>query len=139
MIPGLFKDKQNRVLYLIWGLIALSILSCFSRPDYNIVCGFLILFLRSRNSGTKSLRCGIHILLFSLIFDIIWIIKYASFWRHGSETSEFWQSLSFTHNFTYFIGILEMLIKLPLVYLYFAKFKSSGGRNAELINFTYSK
>ena len=138
MIPGL-KDKQKTILLFIWGLIALSILSCFSRPDYNIVCGFLILFLRSRNYGTKSLRCGIHILLLSIIFDIIWIIKYSSAWRHGEETSELWQSLSFTHNFAYLLGILEMLIKLPLLYIYFAKFKSSGGNNRELINFAYSK
>ena len=133
------NNKPRITLYIIWGLIASSILSCFSRPDYNIICGFLVLFLRNKNNGNKSIRCGIQLLVFSIIFDLIWIIKYTSFWRHGEETSELWQSLSFTHNFAYLLGFLEMLIKLPLLYIYFAKFKSSGGNNRELINFAYSK
>ena len=126
-------------LYMTWGLIASSILSCFCRPDYNIVCGFLVLFLRSRNNGKKILRCGIHLLLLSIIIDIIWIIKYTSVWRHGEETSELWQSLSFTHNLAYFLAIIEMIIKLPLIFFYFKQFKNSGGNNLELFSFTYSK
>ena len=126
-------------LYMTWGLIASSILSCFCRPDYNIVCGFLVLFLRSRNNGKKILRCGIHLLLLSIIIDIIWIIKYISVWRHGEETSELWQSLSFTHNLAYFLAIIEMIIKLPLIFFYFKQFKNSGGNNLELFSFTYSK
>ena len=126
-------------LYMTWGLIASSILSCFCRPDYNIVCGFLVLFLRSRNNGKKILRCGIHLLLLSIIIDIIWIVKYTSVWRHGEETSELWQSLSFTHNLAYFLAIIEMIIKLPLIFFYFKQFKNSGGNNLELFSFTYSK
>ena len=126
-------------LYMTWGLIASSILSCFCRPDYNIVCGFLVLFLRSRNNGKKILRCGIHLLLLSIIIDIIWIIKYTSVWRHGEETSELWQSLSFTHNLAYFLAIIEMIIKLPLIFFYFKQFKNSGGNNLELFSFSYSK
>ena len=126
-------------LYMTWGLIASSILSCFCRPDYNIVCGFLVLFLRSRNNGKKILRCGIHLLLLSIIIDIIWIIKYTSVWRHGDETSELWQSLSFTHNLAYFLAYIEMLVKLPLIFFYFKQFKNSGGNNLELLSFIYSK
>ena len=138
MNSGLLKKSNPKItLYIIWGLIALSILSCFSRPDYNIILGFLILFLRSKNIDKKALKCGIHLLLFSLIFDIIWIVKYSTFWRHGEETSELWQSLSFTHNFTYFLGFIEMILKLPIILLYFRKFKNSGGNNIELLNFRY--
>ena len=126
-------------LYMTWGLIASSILSCFCRPDYNIVCGFLVLFLRSRNNGKKILRCGIHLLLLSIIIDIIWIIKYTSVWRHGDETSELWQSLSFTHNLAYFLAYIEMIVKLPLIFFYFKQFKNSGGNNLELLSFIYSK
>ena len=86
----LSTNKPRMTLYIIWGLIASSILSCFSRPDYNIICGFLFLFLRNKNGGTKSIRCAIQLLVFSIIFDLIWIIKYTSFWRHGEETSELW-------------------------------------------------
>ena len=109
----------------------------FSRPDYNIICGFLVLFLRNKNYSNKSIRCGIQILIFSLIFDLIWIIKYTSFWRHGEETSELWQSLSFTHNLAYFLAFLELLLKMPLVLVFFNQFKREGGKNAELFNFKY--
>ena len=130
-------NKPKVTLYIIWGLIASSILSCFSRPDYNIICGFLVLFLRNKNNGNKSIRCGIQLLVFSIIFDLIWIIKYTSFWRHGAETSELWQSLSFTHNLTYFLGFLEMLLKIPLILYFLAKFRYAGGRNAELFSLRY--
>ena len=133
----LSTNKPRMTLYIIWGLIASSILSCFSRPDYNIICGFLFLFLRNKNGGTKSIRCAIQLLVFSIIFDLIWIIKYTSFWRHGEETSELWQSLSFTHNLAYFLGFLEMLLKIPLILDYLTKFRNSGGRNAELFSFRY--
>ena len=138
MNTGFFKENKPKLtLYLIWGLIALSILSCFSRPDYNIICGFLVLFLRYKGVG-KKLRCGIHILLLSIIFDIIWIIKYTSFWRHGEDTSELWQSLSFTHNLSYFLAFIEMILKLPIIVSSFNLFKRNGGRNSELFNFKYS-
>ena len=131
------NNKPRITLYIIWGLIASSILSCFSRPDYNIICGFLVLFLRNKNNGNKSIRCGIQLLVFSIIFDLIWIIKYTSFWRHGEETSELWQSLSFTHNLAYFLGFLEMLLKIPLILVDLTKFRNAGGRNAELFSFRY--
>ena len=135
---GLLQSNKPRItLYIIWGLIASSILSCFSRPDYNIICGFLVLFLRNKNNGNKSIRCGIQLLVLSIIFDLIWIIKYTSFWRHGEETSELWQSLSFTHNLTYFLGFLEMLLKIPLILADLTKFRNSGGRNVELFSFRY--
>ena len=138
MNSGLIKGSKPKItLYIIWGLIASSILSCFSRPDYNIICGFLVLFLRNKNYSNKSIRCGIQILIFSLIFDLIWIIKYTSFWRHGEETSELWQSLSFTHNLAYFLAFLELLLKMPLVLVFFNQFKREGGKNAELFNFKY--
>ena len=133
------RTKGNLPLYITWGLIVLSIISCFSRPDYNIIIGFLILFLRSKNNEKKSIKCGLHLILFSLIFDIIWIIKYTSFWRHGEETSELWQSLSLTHNLAYFLGFLEMFFKIPLAIIYFKNFKRLEGRNSELLNFRYSK
>ena len=133
------NNKPRITLYIIWGLIASSILSCFSRPDYNIICGFLVLFLRNKNNGNKSIRCGIQLLVFSIIFDLIWIIKYTSFWRHGEETSELWQSLSLTHNLAYFLGFLEMFFKIPLAIIYFKNFKRLEGRNSELLNFRYSK
>ena len=134
--------KKNFFLYMVWSLIALSIYSCSSRADYNIICGFLILLLRSNNSydNYKSLlKGGIHILLLTIIFDIIWIVQYTRFWRHGKETSDLWRSLSFAHNSVYYVGILEFLLKFPLIYSYFNQFKHFGGSNSELLSFRYSE
>ena len=131
------RSKERYQLYIIWGLIASSILSCFSRPDYNIICGFLVLLLRNKTNGNKPIRCGIQILCFSLIFDIIWIIKYTGCWRHGEETSALWQSLSSAHNLAYFLSFIEFLLKLPLVMIFFNTFKRDGGRNAELFSLRY--
>ena len=63
---------------LTWSLITLSIISCCSRPDYNIVMGFLILFFRGLNTSEKRkiiLRVEIQFLILSLIYDIFWIIN----------------------------------------------------------------
>ena len=92
---------------------------------------------KNKTNGNKPIRCGIQILCFSLIFDIIWIIKYTGFWRHGEETSALWQSLSSAHNLAYFLSFIEFLLKLPLVMIFFNTFKRDGGRNAELFSLRY--
>ena len=136
-------QRPKGVLYMIWGLIALSIFSCNARADYNIICGFLILLLRSGiasgDNYKSGIKAGIYILLFALIFDLIWIYQFTGFWRHGVETSNLWQSLSSIHNSVYFIAILELLLKFPLIYLYFKQFKNVGGSNNELLNLMYGR
>ena len=143
MDSQLINPKSVKPLfYIIWGLIAISIFSCCSRADYNIICGFLILLLRSISSYDNyksALKGGIHILLLSIIFDCIWIVQYTGFWRHGKETSDLWKSLSFIHNSVYYVGILEFLLKFPLIYSYFNQFKNFGGSNAELLSFRYAE
>ena len=134
--------QKNFFLYMIWSLIALSIFSCSSRADYNIICGFLILLLRnisSYDNYKSAIKGGIHILILTIIFDIIWIVQYTGFWRHGKETSDLWKSLSFIHNSVYYVGILEFLLKFPLIYSYFNQFKNFGGSNTELLSFRYSE
>ena len=136
----LSHNKSKLLVYISWSLVALSILSCCARSDYNILCGFLMLFLRSYNSNDKKkffIKLVLHILLLASIFDIIWIIKFATFWRHGEETSELWQSLSNIHNTVYFAGIFEFLLKIPLIYFCYLQFRAFGGVTGELFSLKY--
>ena len=125
---------------LTWSLITLSIISCCSRPDYNIVMGFLILFFRGLNTSEKRkiiLRVEIQFLILSLIYDIFWIIRYNSLWTHGEETSELWRSLASVHNIAFYLGILEFLIKIPLCLFFYKDFSDNQGVIKELVNFQY--
>ena len=125
---------------LTWSLITLSIISCCSRPDYNIVMGFLILFFRGLNTSEKRkiiLRVEIQFLILSLIYDIFWIIRYNSLWTHGEETSELWRSLASVHNMAFYLGIVEFLIKIPLCLFFYKDFSDNQGVIKELVNFQY--
>ena len=143
MDSNLMIQKPPKASTLItWALIASAIFSCSSRADYNAIIGFLILFIRSQYMNDKSrftllTKATIHILVISLFFDVIWIWEFTSFWRHGSETSDLWKSLSFVHNFTYFLAFLEFFIKFPIVLLLFKQFKASGGKSNELMKINY--
>ena len=125
---------------LTWSLITLSIISCCSRPDYNIVMGFLILFFRGLNTSEKRkiiLRVEIQFLILSLIYDIFWIIRYNSLWTHSEETSELWRSLASVHNIAFYLGVLEFLIKIPLCLFFYKDFSDNQGVIKELVNFQY--
>ena len=143
MDSHLLAQKNAKASTLLsWVLIVLGIFSCSSRSDYNIIIGFLILFIRSQYMIDKSkfkllLKATIHILTVSLFVDIIWIWQYTSYWRHGDETSDLWKSLSFVHNLVYYLGIFEFLIKFPMLVFLFRQFQSNGGKNNELLNFNY--
>ena len=143
MDSQLLAQKNAKASTLLsWVLIVLGIFSCSSRSDYNIIIGFLILFIRSQYMIDKSkfkllLKATIHILTISLFVDIIWIWQYTSYWTHGDETSDLWKSLSFVHNLVYYLGIFEFLIKFPMLVFLFRQFQSNGGKNNELLNFNY--
>ena len=125
---------------LTWSLITLSIISCCSRPDYNIIIGFLILFFRGLNTSEKRkliTRVQIQLLILSLIYDIIWIIRYNSLWTHGEETSELWRSLSSVHNMAFYLGVVEFLLKFPLCLFFYKDFSDNQGVIKELVNFQY--
>ena len=141
MDSNLIPAKTSKTsTFLSWILIASAIFSCSSRADYNVILGFLILLLRSHRTDRFKYFCKatIHILILSLVFDCIWIWQYTSYWKHGEETSELWKSLSFAHNSAYYLGILEFLIKLPIVLFLYKQFINIGGQIKELFNFNYS-
>ena len=131
------QRTSKTMTYLSWLLVALAILSCNSRADYNIVIGFLILFLRSQYSKS-FIKATLHIVTLSLIFDIIWIWQYTSYWEHGEEEhSELWDSLSFVHNFAYYLSFGELLLKVPILLFLFKQFRGSGGQINELLSLNY--
>ena len=130
--------KTSRLL--CWGIITLSIMSCLASPDYKIIIGFLILFFRGINNSEKQKilsRLQLQVLIFSFIFDFFWIIKYNSYWTHGEETSELWRSLSFMHNFAFFLIVAEILLKIPLCLFLYKEFSESQGSIKDLVNFDY--
>ena len=138
----LFQKSPKSIQYIAYALVALSILSCCSRPDYNIIIGFLALLLRSHHtSNSKKLftKAVLHIVLLSCIIDILWIFKYTGFWRHEDERSDLWKSLALIHNTAYFCGFLEFLLKLPLVYFFYKEFKLYGTSIGELFSVKYSQ
>ena len=134
------QKTTNNSKFLSWALITSAIFCCSCRADYNVIIGFLILFLRSQSYSDKLkllLKATFQILILSLFFDVIWIWKYTSYWRHGEEASDIWKSLSFVHNLTYYLGIFEFLLKFPITVIIFKQFKTAGGKNSELLNFKY--
>ena len=138
MDSQLIENSPKFILYAAYAIIALSIVSCCARPDYNIIVGLLALLLRCRRTKLFT-KAALHIVLLSCIFDIFWIIKYTGFWRHGDNTSDLWKSLATIHNTIYYIGFLEFLLKLPLLYSYYKQFKSYGSSIGELFNIKYSQ
>ena len=128
------------VLFGAWILVALSILSCMGRADYNLIVGFVLLFLRHFfQSQTKlAFKASIQVLFLSLVFDFIWVLVFFSSWSHGDDRSEYWNTLFWVHNLVYLNGILELILKCGLVFLYFIQFKSFG-RVQELLNLRYDK
>ena len=136
----LSNNMPKKSTILTWSLITLSVISCCSRPDYNIIIGFLILFFRGLNASDKQKmisRIQLQALILSFIFDILWIIKYNSLWTHGEETSEIWRSLSTVHNIAFYLGVLEFLIKIPLCLFFYKDFSDNQGAIKELLNFQY--
>ena len=140
-MDSLGSKTPKFVLLGAWVLVALSILSCMGRADYNLVIGFVLLFLRHFFQSQKKLtiKASIQVLFLSLIFDFIWVLVFSSSWSHGDDRSEYWNSLFWVHNLVYLNGILELIVKLALIFFYYLQFKSSQWRIQELLNLKYEK
>ena len=137
----LIKKTPKYIISITYALIALSIFSCCSRPDYNVIIGFLVLLLRSHDTSDKKQffsKAALHIILLSCIFDLFWIVKYTGFWRHGDDSTDLWKSLTFIHNTTYYSGFLEFVLKLPLMYFYYKQFRIYNSSIGSLFNIKYS-
>ena len=68
----LIKKTPKYITSLAYALIALSIFSCCSRPDYNVIIGFLILLLRSHDaSDRKQFFTKYYYLVFFIYFGLL--------------------------------------------------------------------
>ena len=84
-------------------------------------------------------------LMFILIFaDILWLIFFTSAWIHeknskdSPEIAKYWDSLSFVHSLVYFLSIIELIIKIVLIW-YFSSIYREKRSLKELCNFNYDE
>ena len=119
---NIFMFSQSRLQYINW------------------IFNFLLRSFTSIEKVKLASKVSIHVILLSLIFDIIWIIQYTSYWSHGEDTSDLWKSLSLIHNCAYYLGILEFLLKIPALLFLYKQFTTTlGGELKELLSLNYSK
>lgn len=83
--------------------------------------------------------------MFILIFaDILWLIFFTSAWIHeknskdSPEIAKYWDSLSFVHSLVYFLSIIELIIKIVLIW-YFSSIYREKRSLKELCNFNYNE
>ena len=94
--------------------MALSVLTYFERPDYNLPLFFFVLALWDNNNTYQKLRLW-YLIAFSTIVDFIWIIYWAAVWS-GYENRE--KGLG---NFTIFLSVLILIIKFAVIIITFLK------------------
>ncbi len=104
-------EHLNKIFIAI---IALSILTYFERPDYNLPLFFFVLALWDNNHSYQKLRLW-YLIAFSALIDFIWIIYWAAVWS-GYENRE--KGLG---NFTIFLSVLILLLKFAVIILTFTK------------------
>lgn len=58
-----------------------------------------------------TLKIAIQLLSCVILFDIIWVIIMSFAWKHNSDDSDYWRSLSWMHGMVYFLSFFEMIAK----------------------------
>jgi len=99
---------------LFVAIIILSIFTHFQRPDYNLPLFVFVLMLWDNPNVAQKLRLW-YLIAFSALVDFIWIIYWAAVWS-GYANRE--QGLG---NFTIFLSVLILIIKLAIILLSFLK------------------
>lgn len=110
---------------LFIAIIALSILTYFERPDYNLPLFFFVLALWDNNHSYQRQRLW-YLITFSALIDFIWIIYWAAVWS-GYENRE--KGLG---NFTIFLSVLILIVKFAVIILTFLKDEKCKRSLAEL-------
>jgi hypothetical protein len=99
-------------LFLV--IIALSVLTYFERPDYNLPLFFFVLALWDNIHIPQKQKLW-YLITFSILIDFIWIIYWAALWG-GYQNRE--KGLG---NFTIFLSVLILIVKFAVVILAFLK------------------
>ena len=69
------QKSPKTTTYLAWIIVVLAIFSCSSRADYNLLIGFLILFLRSQYANDKYIMFT-KVVFHAIILSLLSFLKY---------------------------------------------------------------
>lgn len=123
--PKVDKNKIKLVSRLSLILIILSITSCLIRPDFNIICGFLIIIILNRylfRDEQLFLKIIIHILIANCLLEILWfILSFPSFISHN-KNNIFWNSLLTIHSIGLILAFIQLLFKIFMCYITYKEY-----------------
>ena len=104
-------EHVNKIFIAI---IALSVLTYFERPDYNLPLFFFVLALWDNNHHYQKQRLW-YMITFSALTDVIWMIYWAAVWGgYGNREKGL-------GNFTIFLSLLILVLKFVFIILTFVK------------------
>ena len=131
------NNKINLVSRLSFFLIILSITSCLIRPDFNLICGFLIIIIFNRylfKDEPLFLKIIIHILIAASILEIIWFIFSLPSFFFLNKSNIFWKSLSLMHSTGLVLAIIQLLLKIIMCFILYNQYNIVSNND-----FTYLK
>ena len=118
-------NKIKLVSRLSFFLIILSITSCLIRPDFNLICGFLIIIIFNRylfKDEPLFLKIIIHILIATSILEIIWFIFSLPSFFFLNKSNIFWKSLSLMHSTGLVLAIIQLLLKIIMCFILYNQY-----------------
>ena len=133
-------NQLDALILLNWVLIVCAIFSCLIRNDINIAFGLIIIFILNRQYQLKKFfysKILIHIILFLIITDILWMFITFIFWKN--ENYENWNKLRHIRNFIKFLSYFELFMKILIGYLLYMDFKNQNKSFKNLLNFNYNQ
>lgn len=95
-------------------VIAVSILTYFERPDYNLPLFVFVFLLWDNAYGKQKVRMW-YLMTMSLLVDFVWIIYWAVVWN-GYQNREMGLC-----NFTILLSCIEFVLKAIIIILTFVK------------------
>ena len=136
-------NQLDALILLNWVLIVCAIFSCLIRNDINIAFGLIIIFILNRQYQLKKFfysKILIHIILFLIITDILWMFITFIFWKNEkNENYENWSKLRHIRNFIKFLSYFELFMKILIGYLLYMDFKNQTKSFKDLLNFNYNQ
>ena len=135
------KTKHFEFLELLcWALIILSIFSCLWRNDCNVLMGLIIVITLNRKFKTNPAfysKVIIHILLGVVLLEIFWMFIMFSYWNDSTNEKLYSGTANVLHGWVEFLGVLELLVKLGMIFFVFNIYKNFGNWKG-LLNFRYN-
>ena len=139
------KSSLNTKLFAIielltWLLISLAICSCLWRNDCNVLVGLIIILILNRkfdSNPTYYCKILIHILIVLIIVDTVWMFLLLPYWNDSNNEKLYTATANTLHNWVTFFSILELIMKLIIIYFFIRVYKSLASL-ITLFNIKYS-